>query len=290
MEGRLPASFEACRRMTRRHAKSFYFSSFFLPRAKRLDAYAVYAFCRYADDLLDVAPGQGGDDPSAALQQLLDDLYAGRAAAVEYGLAFHDVVTRLGIPRAHFAELIAGVCSDRGKVRLRDREELRVYCHRVAGVVGLVMARVFGLRDPAGEGPAADLGAAMQVTNILRDVAEDAGRDRIYLPADEMERFGVSEEEVLAGKLTPGMVALVGHLAAHARDLYRRSEAGTAWLPNDGSRFCVWAMRWIYSGILDRLEARGWDVFAGRVHVGLARKCALAFRAWRCAHRAPQAP
>jgi phytoene synthase len=127
----------------------------------------------------------------------------------------------------------------------------------------------------------------MQATNILRDVAEDAGRDRIYLPADEMARFGVSEAEVFARHLTPGMTGLVAHMAGRARELYRRSEAGIALLPHDGSRFCVWAMRWIYAGILDRLEARGWDVFAGRTHVSLPRKCTLAFRAWRYARVTP---
>ncbi|MFZ4693747.1 MAG: phytoene/squalene synthase family protein [Verrucomicrobiia bacterium] len=288
MEGCLAASFEACRRITRRHAKSFSFSSLFLPHAKRLDACAVYAFCRHADDLLDLVPERGGDNPAAVLRHLLDNLYAGRSDGVDFGAAFHEVVTRHAISQAYFEELILGVCSDRGRVRIRDGEEFRVYCHRVAGVVGLIMARVFGLRDPTGEGPAADLGAAMQATNILRDVAEDAGRDRIYLPADEMARFGVSEAEVFARHLTPGMAGLVAHMAGRARELYRRSEAGIALLPDDGSRFCVWAMRWIYAGILDRLEARRWDVFAGRAHVDLPRKCALAFRAWHSARGAPQ--
>jgi phytoene synthase len=286
MEGRLAASFAACGRITRHHAKSFSFASVFLPAAKRRDACAIYAFCRHADDLLDVAPAGGGADPSASLRALLDALYAGREGAPDFGPAFHEVVTRLAIPRAHFEDLIVGVCSDRGRVRLRDREELRVYCHRVAGVVGLVMARVFGLRDPAGEGAAADLGAAMQVTNILRDVAEDAARDRVYLPADEMARFGVAEEDVLEGRFTPSVAALVADLAGRARELYRRGEAGIPLLPDDGSRFCAWAMREIYAGILDELEARGWDVFSGRARVSLPRKCALAFRAWRRASQA----
>ncbi len=278
----LRRSLAACRRLTRHHARSFYFSSHFLPRPRREAAYAIYAFCRHADDLLDLPPAPSPEDPQRRLNDLLERLYRGAAREWAFNTAFHHAVTSYGIPRALFEELIEGVCSDRGRVRIRDFGQLEVYCHRVASVVGLMMARIFGLSDPSGEKPAADLGTAMQLTNILRDIAEDFRRDRIYLPSEEMARFGVSESDLREGRAPPSFVALMKFQVARARRYYRESEKGIPLLANDGSQFTVWAMRWIYAGILDEIEKADYDVFRRRARVRLPRKLALALKARRC--------
>ncbi len=277
----LETSFERCRLATRHHARSFYFCSHFLPRYRRLAAYAIYAFCRHADDLLDEAVPGALEIQEAQLRTILNELYSGTSGEA-YAPAFHETVTRYVIPRIHFEELIRGVCSDRGPVRIQTFDELSTYCYRVASVVGLVMCPIFGLTNDSGRKHAVELGMAMQLTNILRDIREDQARDRIYLPLTELNQFGVTEEDLRSGRMSPEFVALMKFQVARAREYYTRSERGIGLLANDGSRFTVWAMRWIYSGILTEIEKLDYNVFRARAHVSTARKCLLAWRAWRC--------
>lgn len=269
--------------MTRRHARSFYYASHSLPRGKRQAAYAVYAFCRHVDDAVDLAPD--GAALAAALDRqrtLLDDLERGRAGSLPWAPAFIAVWRWARIPRRYLEDLLAGMAMDRGRVRLQNWAELERYCYHVAGVVGLVMTHVF-LREPEERLllPARDLGTAMQLTNILRDVGEDFSRDRVYLPADELAAHGVTEADLAAGRVTPAWRAFMAVQIARARDHYRRAEPGIDALPRDGTRRTVWTMREVYGGILGRIEAAGSDVFTRRARVGAAGKALLAFRAWR---------
>jgi phytoene synthase len=273
-------SFAYCRAMTRAHAKSFYFSSIALPRAKKEAAFAVYAFCRFADDLLDedLAPGKAVS--RAKLRELLGSLFGGRETGMPFAAAFSLTVERYRIPIGLFEELIEGVCMDSGPVRIRNFKELHLYCYRVASVVGLMMSRIFGLEDERGNERAIEMGVAMQLTNILRDVREDLELDRIYLPADELERFGISGDFLRAGRVNGPWRQFMKFQIERARSYYRSGEAGIPLLAPDGSQLTVAIMSSVYSGILDEIERADYDVFKGRVHVRFARKLRLGIRAF----------
>lgn len=277
------ASFEAARAVTRRHAKSFYFASHALPAAKRREAYAVYAFCRHVDDEVDRAPD--GAAVAAALDRqrtLLDDFEKGELRGLPWAPAFVATWRKAAIPRAYFDDLLVGMTLDRGAVRIADWDGLDRYCYHVAGVVGLIMTHVFTPeRDPELLARARDLGTAMQLTNILRDVGEDLRLDRIYLPAAELAEYGVAEADLRAGAVTDAFRSLMKFQIVRARDYYRRAEPGIVRLPGDGTRRTAWMMADIYGAILGEIQKAGYDVFSRRVGTSLARKCVLAFGAWR---------
>ena len=278
----LEASHAYCHAQTRRHARSFYFASTALPKEKKRAAYAVYAFCRYADDLVDRAAGEG--DVGAALarvSQSFDRMTAGELHDPPFAPAFAWAVRRYGIEKQPFLDLLKGVSMDLGPVRIADWPQLRDYCYHVASVVGLMMARIFELRDEAGQERAVDLGIAMQLTNILRDVGEDFGMGRVYLPADEMAAANVGAVSLALTSVTPELRALLRTQAARARDYYHRAEAGIPLLADDGSQFTVWLMRHVYAGILDEIEKLDYEVLRRRAKTSFSRKLVLAGRAWR---------
>jgi phytoene synthase len=287
MDTALQDSYAAAREVCRHHAKSFYFSSFGLPAAKRPRAFAVYAFCRHLDDEVDRV-----SDPArlpavlAELRAFVERLFASGPSEddlrrLPWLAAFLDTVRTCGIPAAYFMDLLAGVEMDRGRVRIATWEELDRYCYLVAGVVGLMMTRVFGLEDRAREKEALALGTAMQLTNILRDVAEDLERDRIYLPASELRRFGIDPARLRESRATPEWKAFMRFQVGRARDFYTSSEKGIMSLPDDGTRHTTWMMRLIYAGILDGIEQMDYDVFRGRARVPFWKKCLLAIEARR---------
>jgi 15-cis-phytoene synthase len=282
----LADSARTCREMTRHHAKTFYFASHVLPAAKRRDAYAVYAFCRHVDDEIDLAV----DEPArvaafAKLNHLLEAAYA--SADITPGLAeeqpwlpaFRETARRRAIPRRYFEDLLAGVEMDRGRVRIETWEELDRYCYHVASVVGLIMVHVLTEPSPELTKPALDLGTAMQLTNILRDIREDFELDRIYLPATELEKFGVTEKDIASQELNDSFRALMRFQIDRARAFYRAAEPGIAALPNDGSRLTVRLMSTIYGAILDEIERADYDVYARRARVSFPRKLWLALGA-----------
>jgi phytoene synthase len=287
----LSASREACRQMTRHHARTFYFASHALPARKRSDAYAVYAFCRYVDDEIDLAPGEAERVSAfAKLGKILDAAYQpessdGLLSSLSWLRSFCETIHRRSIPRSYFEDLLAGVEMDRGRVRIANWEELERYCYHVASVVGLIMVHV--LTEPAPEllKPAADLGTAMQLTNILRDIAEDWQRDRLYLPLDELAKFGLTEEDIARQRMGDSFQALMRFQIGRARAYYSYADAGIVLLPDDGARYCARLMSTIYGAILDEIERANYQVYRGRVRVSFARKLGLAMQAW-CASRA----
>ncbi len=287
MESRAPVVSAAhCKAVTARHAKSFYFSSITLPPHKKEAAYAIYAFCRYADDLVDHAV----DAEAAAVAigrvgREFDRIVAGEAKELAFAPAFAWAVARFGIPRQLFLELVRGVSMDLGPVRIADWEGLREYCYYVASVVGLMMSRIFELEDRKEEARAIDLGLAMQLTNICRDVREDYERGRIYLPANELSRFGVTEDHLAEGRVDTRFRDFMRFQIERARQYYRASETGIVALAQDGSQFTVWLMRYVYAGILDEIERQGYDVFRRRAATGTSQKFKLAIRAWRACRR-----
>jgi len=278
--GDLQESIAHCKSVTRHHAKSFFFCSFALPPVKKDAAYAIYAFCRHADDAIDCCP-----DPDL-LPGIIEALRLeyGRVLSGEsheaFAPALRDAVNRYGIEETHFAELIEGVAMDEQTVRIETWEELRRYCYHVASTVGLVMCPVLGLKDPAGIERAIDLGIAMQLTNILRDVGEDRRMGRIYLPAEELDRFGVEESDLDQRSISPALRELMKFQIDRARDYYFRSEPGIALLAADGSQFTTWLMRTVYGGILEEIEKIDYQVLRQRAYVRLPRKFALAGKAW----------
>lgn len=285
--------YRRARAVTRKHAKSFYFASFALFGERRRAAYALYVFCRRLDDLVDHAQE---DWPSLnerlnALRARVSALFLDPEGALaskspapwhpSEWLAFADTIARHRIPEAPFQELISGMEMDLHLHRYPDYPTLELYCHRAAGTVGLMMAPMLGARDPAAARPAADLGKAMQLTNILRDVKEDWERGRCYLPADELASFGL-EPEALAERVgTPRWDAMMRFQIARARQLYARAAEGLQYLEPGGARRLVRVMGAVYSEILSAIERQGYDVFSNRARVPLWRKLWVAFRGAR---------
>ncbi len=263
-----------CRRITRHHARTFYFASACLPRPTRAHAYAVYGFCRWADNGVDDAR----DRAEAAIRlgaarRALDLAYSGSPAPPGLS-AFRRTVRLRSIPRGLFDDLLDGMEMDLDVTRYADFAALDRYCYRVAGVVGLMMAHVFGHRSDRCFPDALALGTAMQLTNILRDVAEDHRMGRIYIPQDELARFGVAESDLAEGRVGDGFRALMRFQIDRARRYYAQSEAGIPWLVGDSSRLTVRVMGRIYAGILGAIERQGLDVFRGRARVSAPRKLA----------------
>lgn len=273
-------TFEESKRITREHAHTFYFASHMLPREKREAAYAVYAFCRHADNLVDVRGGDASSDPDvsvrlSALRGELTDIYEGSAERTSWP-ALQAVIRRYQIPRRYFDSLIDGVEMDLSPRVFNAFAELDLYCYRVASVVGLIMTHVLGATSEEALRDAAHLGTAMQLTNILRDVGEDFRLGRIYLPRDEMQQFGVDQRTIGEGVVTAEVRRLLEFQIARARDYYRMAQPGIALLPNDGSQLCVRLMSTLYARILNAIEDNGYDVFSRRAHVPFRTKCRLA--------------
>jgi phytoene synthase len=281
----LEEAFEACRRETAAWAKTFYLGTLLMPPAKRRAIWAIYVWCRRTDELMDSPEAQAL--PSTELAARLDawetrtrDLFTG---SVRDGLdlAMRDTIERYPQPLQPYLDMIEGMRMDLTTLRYPSFRELELYCYRVAGTVGLMTQEVMGL-DPAytsapwSERPdtsqaAVALGIANQLTNILRDVGEDRGRGRIYLPQDEIRRFGYSEAELLDGVVNDNWRALMRFQLERARAWFARSEAGVRWLAPD-ARWPVWASLRLYRGILDVIEQLDYDVFNHRAFVPTAGK------------------
>jgi phytoene synthase len=270
------AAYERCREIARTEARNFYYGFVLLPAPRRAGIYAAYAFSRRCDDSVD------GDDPLewklAALADRraeLDACYADVPGGDDPVLiALGDAVRRFGIPRVHLEHLLEGIEWDLTVRRYDSFGALEAYCDRVAGAVGLVSLHVFGFDDDAAPGHARDLGVALQLVNIMRDVAEDAGRGRIYLPLDEMVAHGVTEEEVLAGIASPPFRALMRDQGERARAFFARGERLLPLLDRR-SRMCVAMLAGMYREILERIEERDYDVFGPRVALSTPRKLLL---------------
>lgn len=290
-------AYAAARAICRRHARSFHFASRFLPGTKRRHAYAVYAFCRLLDDAADVRPSV---ESVERFERLLDAIYEPREPATPLQpdheetalalLAFADTVQACNIPKRYFLDLARGCRMDFTVDRYASFDELERYCYHVAGVVGLIMCRVFDLRDDSVLDHAVRMGNAMQLTNILRDVKEDLQRGRIYLPREDLDRFGVTEPDLLASRCDDRFRALMRFEVARARSMYRNASEGLAALPRDGSRQTACVMSVVYAGILDAIERQDYNVFARRARIGWWQKLRRVPRALTLSRREPGQP
>lgn len=261
-------TWDECGSVLRRHGRTFFVSSRLLAKDKRRSAEAIYAFCRIADDIVDHADAVGLEESSrqlAAWEAEIDQPHSAIAVAFRAAREYYD------IPVQPAYDLIAGVRTDLARQRFASWDELRHYCYCVAGTVGLLVAPILGCRHESALPHAIELGIAMQLTNILRDVAEDALLERLYLPLDELALFGVDPDSVLAGTPTGDFSGLLQFQSERARDLYASAAQGFIALDFSGQLATITASH-LYARILDEIERQGFNVFAGRARVSRRRK------------------
>ncbi|NJK81494.1 MAG: squalene/phytoene synthase family protein [Chloroflexaceae bacterium] len=279
----LSAAYAECRRLTRKHSKSFFFSTQFLPSEKRRAVRALYAFCRMSDDTVDMATS----DPTHALAQWVRLVRAPQPHPDNpVLLAWHDTCGRYRLAPALVDELLAGIAMDLTIHRYRTFADLWLYCYRVASVVGLLSMGIMG-SAPGAEPYAIKLGVALQLTNILRDVGEDARRGRVYLPEEDLVQFGLSADDILHGVCDERFKALIDFEIARTHRLYDESWYGIALLPRD-SRMAVGAAARTYRAILDKVVHNNYDVYEQRAHLTSSEKLALLPGIWRDVRRLEQ--
>lgn len=271
----LEESFRICAEVTRLNSKSFFFSSQFLPPQKRRDIRAFYAFCRTSDDVVD----RPSEDVALALARWITIVHTpGSVPNHPVLCAWRDVEQRYAVPTLLVDELLAGMAMDLAMHRYQTFEDLWLYCYRVASVVGLISMHIIGYQ-PGAESYAIKLGVALQLTNILRDVGEDARRGRIYLPQEDLARFGLTDADIFAGCRDERFQALMRFQIARADALYDASWPGIAMLNPDG-QLAVAAASEVYRGILRRIERNQFDVFTRRAQVPLHSKLLILGNVW----------
>ncbi len=257
-----------CAEIAREHGRTFYFASKFLPPVQRKSILAAYAYCRIADDIADKAPSSGRE---AALRRLDAWEQELEHPVHPVAVAYADARRRHDSPTQPARDLVTGVRMDLDHRPYQTWDDLAHYCYHVAGTVGLIAAPFLGCTDPAALPKAVDLGIAMQLTNILRDVAEDARMGRLYLPLDDLARFGVDSERLLAGEPSGNFRELMAYEIGRARMIYANAMVGIAALSSPG-RLTTLASARLYARILDRIEDNDYDVFSRRAHVPMAEK------------------
>ncbi|MCA9993425.1 MAG: squalene/phytoene synthase family protein [Ardenticatenaceae bacterium] len=256
-------AYRHCEELTSEHSRSFYLASALLPRPKRQAIRAFYAFCRTTDDIVDY--------PADDTQTRLDDwrrraLTSAHAPDDLVPVAWSDTCTRYHIPKHYAYQFIDGVARDLHQARYETFAELAEYCYGVASTVGLISMHIVGFHTEQAIPYAIRLGVALQITNILRDVAEDWRRGRVYLPQEELRAFGLSEADIAAGVVTPQWREFMKFQIDRNRRLYREAWPGIAMLHREG-RIAIGAAADFYSAILNDIEAHDYDIFSRRAHV-----------------------
>lgn len=266
-----------CARLTRASSHTFFLASSLLPRAKRRAARALYAFCRATDDLIDQTPS--GADVDAMLANWRARLTTSPNVYDPVPLAWLDAKTRYQVPAGYETQLIDGIARDLFQNRYHTFSELTEYCYGVASTVGLMVMHIIGFESEEALPYAVKLGVSLQVTNILRDIGVDWQAGRLYLPLDELARFGVTEGDVANGRTDERWRAFMRFQIARARDLYAQAEPGIAFLAPEG-RFAIAAASELYQSILADIEAHDYDVFHRRAHIGPWGKLRRLPRIW----------
>lgn len=284
----LRQAYSYCRGITREYAKTFYMATRFLPNTKQRSIFAIYALCRYVDDLVDEAEDLihnkdiTQDDTRELLEQWKDKLqrtYSGETFDDPILLAFSDVLRLYHIPIDLPFELMDGVCMDLTKDRYNNFDELYDYSYKVASVVGLMVSEVFGYSHSEAKKHAVSLGIGMQLTNILRDIGEDLNRDRIYLPQDELAQFGIREEDLFNHTLDQKFKDFMEFQIRRAESYYEDADKGVPMLSPD-SRYPVGMARLNYSRILKRIRENEYQVFTQRAYLSTTEKLSMLPRLW----------
>ena len=269
-------SYDYCQALARRTARNFYYSFLTLPRERRRGMCVLYAFMRVTDDLGDSERPES--DRAGELAQWRDSL----ARAVERGECDHpvlpalvDVLRRYGIPVKYLFDVISGVEMDLKPAAFKTFDQLADYCYHVAGAVGLACIHLWGFHDERALEAAVDCGTAFQLTNVLRDLREDAARGRFYLPREDLDRFGLAPEDIAAGKCDDRFARLMEFEVSRAREYYSRARKLFDYLDPPGKPILETMLR-IYGGLLDEIERRNYDVFTRRVELSCGRKLFIA--------------
>ena len=272
------ASHAYCERLAREQAGNFYHAFRLLPTDQRRGMCALYSFMRIADDLTDDAgPTEAKRTALESWRRQLDDTLAGRYSHPLHA-ALHETVGRFGVPAAYLDAVLDGVAMDLDTDRYETFAQLYGYCYRVASAVGLACIHVWGATSARAAEPAEAAGIAFQLTNILRDLGEDAERGRVYLPREDLARFGCSEEQLRRGKRDGGFAELMRFEVARANGYYEAALPLAHLLPPPGRAVFLVMLR-TYRGLLDEIVRRDYDVFSTRVRLSRLRKLWLAARA-----------
>jgi phytoene synthase len=274
----LQAAYHHCDTMTKFYSRTFYLASALLPEPKRRAARALYAFCRITDNIVDSQASE-----LERLHQLNDwrEIVTSHSPAESelVAVAWRDTQQRFNIPHGYAAQLIDGVARDLIQKRYETFADLAGYSYGVASTVGLMAMHIIGFAGEQALPYAIKLGVALQMTNILRDVAEDWHAGRVYLPQDELVRFGLSEADIARGQITPRWRAFMRFQIERNRHLYADSRVGIGLLDGDG-RFAIGAAAGLYEAILTDIEAHDYNVFHRRAHVGVVGKLARLPMIW----------
>ncbi len=276
----LAASFKLAREMTKHYSKSFYISARMLPRERRWATYALYGFCRYADNMIDNPRERSEAELLNELDFLSEELkIAYRTGESEHPIlkSFIAVAQEYGIPMDYPMDLLEGVQMDIRNPQFVTTDELFLFSYRVAGVVGLMMTHVMGYKTKRAFLYAEKLGIAMQLTNILRDIKEDKDMNRIYLPQEELISFGVSKDDIYQENMTRNLKKLIKFNVKRAHSFYEEANKGIPMLHTE-SQFAIYSASKIYRGILRKIEARNYNPFLGRVFVPQQQKIKILTR------------
>ncbi len=287
----LSADQRYCRDLTRREAANFYWGFVALPKPQRMAIYALYSFAREVDDEIDLTPGgypDAGTDAAVAAaidadrfkrhRERLERCFMGSADDPVMRVLTH-IVVHYGIPQEDLEALIRGVEMDLRVTRYESWEHLRSYCQLVASSVGRMCVRIFGFSDPAALDFADDLGVAMQVANVLRDVREDMDMGRIYLPQDELRKFGVSEQALIVGEPVPGWEPLMRYQIERAHHLFESGLRVTTVIPRRAAA-CVLTMAGIYQAIVADIERDPYLPLKQRASLSSKEKLSVMLRSW----------
>jgi phytoene synthase len=279
----LRASYEECKRLNALHGKTYYLATLLLPKAKRPFVHALYGFARYADEIVDdLASTLSDEEKAAELKTWGDKVLSGLKSGDsndQVGRALIDTVARFDIPHEHFVAFLHSMTMDLTVTEYANYEALMEYVYGSAAVIGLEMVPILGALSAAAYEPAEKLGVAFQLANFIRDVGEDLDRGRVYLPQDELAQFGVDREMLEARKLTPEITAALKFQIERVRQLQREATPGILQL-EPSSRPCIEAASELYCGIVDEVEAIGYDIFNKRAKTSTARRMRVAGKAY----------
>ncbi len=273
----LARAYMACEQITRQHSRTFNLASALLPEPKRQAARALYAFCRVSDDIVDRCQGTDPLRELASWRQRA--LTSHPSSADPVAVAWTDTRLKFGIPVRYAEQLLDGVAADLTKSRYQTFDELAAYAYRVASTVGLMAMHIIGFSGSEAIPYAIKLGVALQVTNILRDVAEDWHNGRLYLPQEDLQQFGITEADIAVGQVTPRWQKFMRFQIERLRRLYAESRPGISMLDEDG-RFAIAAAADLYAAILDDIENHDYDVFSRRAHLSALGKLRLLPDIW----------
>jgi phytoene synthase len=282
-DSQLRASYEECKRLNALHGKTYYLATLLLPKAKRPFVHALYGFARYADEIVDdLASTLTDAEKAAELKTWGDGVLSGLKSGDsndQVGRALIDTVNRFAIPHEHFVAFLHSMTMDLTVTEYANYEALMEYVYGSAAVIGLEMVPILGALSPGAYEPAEKLGVAFQLANFIRDVGEDLDRGRVYLPQDELAQFGVDREMLEARKLTPQITAALKFQIERVRQLQREATPGILQL-EPASRPCIEAASELYCGIVDEVEAIGYDIFNKRAKTSTGRRLRVAGKAY----------